>query len=164
MTTRRLMIVFAIAWLIYLARQPFSPSDWVDVTVLNVPKGIRQLYLIADGRDGPRALNWSHAKVVVDAESPRIGGQEWYRNYPADQRFAPVQWPKARRYGALAQRSDGTWELWWLGPADLEGPSVSRYILGRGTAEIRLPDESQAISASQELLKEVGLRNAPVVR
>jgi hypothetical protein len=145
------------AWgLFYVARQPFSPSDWVEIIVRNVPKGLRQIYLIADGRDGPRALNWYHSKVFV-FEEPGIDGQEWYRNYPEDQRFAPVQWQNARRYGALAQRSNGTWALWWLGPADLEGPSISRYILGGGSAEIRLPDESRAVAPSRELLKQVGV-------
>jgi hypothetical protein len=107
----------------YVVRQPFSPSDWVDVTVRNVPKGLRQIYLIADGRDGPRAFNWYHSKLIV-SEFPGIGGQEWYGNYPDDQRFAALQWQNARRYGALAQRSNGTWELWWLGLDDLESHTM----------------------------------------
>ena len=102
------------------------------------------------------ADDWYHSKVFV-IEFPGIGGQEWYSNYPEDQRVAPVQWQNARRYGALAQRSNGTWELLWLRPADLEGPSISRYIVGGGTAEVRLPDESQAVAPSRELLKQLGV-------
>src|SRR5262245_46235795 len=63
--------------------------------------------------------------VYVWTAAPRKFGQLWYREYPDDQRSAPLQWPLAKRYGALAQRSGGAWELWWFGPDDLEGPSVS---------------------------------------
>ena len=165
-TVRRLMAVVAVVGvafaLAYAARQLFAPSDWVDVTVRNVPPALRQIYLIADGPDGPRALNWYHAKVVAFTEPARMG-QLWYRNWnrPADQRFAPLQWPVAKRYGALAQRSDGAWKLWWFGPDDLEGPSVLRYILGGGTAEVRLPDESRAASPTPEFLKQVDLPDRP---
>ncbi len=165
-TVRRLMAVVAVVGvalaLASAARQPFSPSDWVDVTVRNVPPELRQIYLIADGPDGPRALDWYHAKVIAFTEPARMG-QLWYRNWnrPADQRFAPLQWPVAKRYGALAQRSDGAWELWWFGPDDLEGPSVLRYIVGGGTADVRLPDESRATSPTPEFLKQVGLPDRP---
>jgi len=73
-------------------------------------------------------------------------------NYPDDQRFAPVQWPDAERYGAQAQRRDGTWVLWWFGPDDLVRPSPARYITGGGRAEVRLPDASQARVPTQEFL------------
>jgi hypothetical protein len=161
LTLRRMMVVVAVAAVTLSlangARQLFSPSDWVDVTVRNVPPGLRQVYLIADGPDGPRALNWYFDKVVAFTAPPRIGDQQWHSNGPADQRFAPVQWPLARRYGAVAQRSDGTWELWWFGPDDLEGPSAWRYIAGGGTAEVRLPDRSRATSPTAEFLKQLGL-------
>ena len=68
----------------------------------NVPPALRQIYLIADGPDGPRALDW-YAKVVAFTEPARFG-EEWYTNRPADQRFAPVRWPLAKRYGAGATR------------------------------------------------------------
>jgi hypothetical protein len=165
LTVRRMMAIVAVAGvalaLADAARELFAPSDWVDVTVRNVPPGLRQVYLIADGPDGPRALNWYFDKVFAFTTPPRIGGQQWYSNRPADQRFAPVQWPLAERYGAVAQRSDGAWELWWLGPDDLEGPSVWRYIVGGGTAEVRLPDESRATSPTLGFLKQVGLPDRP---
>ena len=164
LTVRRMMVVVAVVAVALAlavgAQQLVSPSDWVEVTVRNVPPALRQIYLIADGPDGPRALDWYHAKVVAFTEPARFG-EEWYTNRPADQRFAPVQWPLAKRYGALAQRADGAWELWWFGPDDLEGPSVSRYIVGGGTAEVRLPDESRATSPTPEFLKHVGLPDRP---
>jgi hypothetical protein len=156
----RLGVVLAVLLLLYIMRLPFAPSDWVEVTVRNVPKGLRQIYLIADRREGVRALNTYHAKVAAFTEDPRRGGQGWYSNSPEGERFGEKQWPNAHRYGALAQRPDGTWELWWLGPADLDGPSVFRYIVGGGKAEIRLPDESRAVTPSPELLKQVGLPDA----
>jgi hypothetical protein len=160
-TASMLVVALLISGILLAAREIFSPTDWVEVTVRNVPKGLRQIYLIADGRDGVSALRFYHAKVVVDAADPRHFGAGWYWNRPEDERFAPLQWPSAHRYGALAQRSDGAWELWWLGPADLDGPSISRYLVGGGKAEVRLPAESRAVAPSQELLKQVGLPDAP---
>ncbi len=100
LTVRQMMVVVAVAGvalaLVDAIRQAFTPSDWVDVTVRNVPRGIRQIYLIADGPGGPRALNWYHAKVFAFTQ-PAIGGEQWYSNLPVDQRFAPVQWPPAVR-------------------------------------------------------------------
>ena len=164
LTVWRMMVVVAVVTVALAlavgAQQLVSPSDWVEVTVRNVPPALRQIYLIADGPDGPRALDWYHAKVFAFTQPARFG-EAWYSNRPADQRFAPVQWPLAKRYGALAQRADGAWELWWFGPDDLEGPSLSRYIVGGGTAEVRLPDESRATSPSPEFLKQVGLPNRP---
>jgi hypothetical protein len=160
-TVRRMLAIVAVVGVAFaladVARQPFAPSDWVNVTVRNVPPRLRQLYLIADGPDGARALNWYFDKLFAWTEPPRIAGQQWYSNRPADERFAPVQWPLANRYGAVAQRADGTWKLWWFGPDDLEGPSVLRYIVGGGTAEVRLPDESLATSPTPEFLKQIGL-------
>ena len=107
LTVRRMMVVVAVVAVALAlavgAQQLVSPSDWVEVTVRNVPPALRQIYLIADGPDGPRALDWYHAKVVAFTEPARFG-EEWYTNRPADQRFAPVQWPLAKRYGALAKR------------------------------------------------------------
>ena len=54
------------------ARQPFASSDWVNVTVRNVPASLRQLYLIADSPDGARALNWYFDKLFAFTEPPRI--------------------------------------------------------------------------------------------
>lgn len=34
-------LVLAALGFFYVARQPFSPSDWVEITVRNVPKGLR---------------------------------------------------------------------------------------------------------------------------
>jgi hypothetical protein len=164
LTVRRMMVIVAVVAVALAlavgAREFVAPSDWVEVTVRNVPPGLRQIYLIADGPDGPRALDWYLAKVFAFTEPARLG-QEWYWGRPADQRFAPVQWPLAKRYGALAQRSDGAWELWWFEPDDLEGPSIWRYIVGGGTAEVRLPDESRATSPTPEFLKQVGIPGRP---
>src|SRR5438270_8885024 len=107
LTVRRMMAIVAVVGVAFaladVARQPFAPSDWVDVTVRNVPPGLRQVYLIADGPEGPHALNWYSSKVFVSTEDPRKFGQLWYRKYPDDERSAPLQWPVAKRYGALAQ-------------------------------------------------------------
>jgi hypothetical protein len=160
-TVRQTMVAVAVVGialvLLDVARQPFARSDWVEVTVRNVPRGLRQFYLIADGPEGPHALNWYHSMVTVWTDDPRKCGQSWYWNYPDEQRFAPVRWPDAERFGALAQRRDGTWALWWLSPDDLVGPSPARYLVGGGRAEVRLPDASQARAPTQELLKRVGV-------
>jgi hypothetical protein len=63
--------------------------------------------------------------------------------------------------GVALALADGAWELRWFGPGDLEGPSVLRYIVGGGTAEVRLPDESRATSPTPEFLKQVGLPDRP---
>ncbi|WP_165226107.1 hypothetical protein [Aquisphaera insulae] len=164
LTVRQMMALVAVAAvvlaLVHGARELVAPSDWVDVTVRNVPPGLRQIYLIADGPDGPRAFNWYFDKLLAWTESSQLG-QNWYRNPPSGQRFGHVQWPLAGRYGAVAQRSDGTWELWWLGPDDLRGPSAMRYIAGGGTAEVRIPDESRATSPTPEFLKQLGLPDRP---
>ena len=163
LTVRRMMVVVAVVAVALAlaigAREQVAPSDWVEVTVRNVPPGLRQIYLIADGPGGPRALDWYHAKLFAFTMPARFG-EGWYHR-TADQRVADVRWPLAKRYGALAQRSDGAWEVWWFGPDDLEGPSVSRYVVGGGTAEVRLPDESRATSPPPEFLKQVGLPDRP---
>jgi hypothetical protein len=154
-------LCFAGGWLFDVIRQPFAPTDWVEVTVRNVPLDLRQIYLIADGRDGVRALNWYQSMLIVSEADPRRFGQQLSWNRPQNERFATIQWPSARRYGALAQRSDGRWELWWFGPDDLDGPSLTRYLVGGGTAEIWLPGESKAVTPSPELLKQVSLPEKP---
>jgi hypothetical protein len=74
-TVRRMMVAVAAVGialgLLEVARRPFAPADWVEVTVLNVPRGLRQIYLIADGPEGPHALNWYFCKVLVWTEDPR---------------------------------------------------------------------------------------------
>ena len=76
LTVRRMMAVVALAGvalaLADAARQLVAPSDWVDVTVRNVPPGLRQVYLIADGPDGPRALNWYFEKVFAFTPSATL--------------------------------------------------------------------------------------------
>ena len=66
LTVRRMMVVVAVVAVALAlavgAPQLVSPSDWVEVTVRNVPPALRHIYLIADGPDGPRALDWYHAK------------------------------------------------------------------------------------------------------
>jgi hypothetical protein len=49
-----------------------------------------------------------------------------------------------------------------LAPTERKGPSITRYLVGGGQAEIRLPAESQAIAPSRELLQQVGLANKPI--
>jgi hypothetical protein len=157
------MLVFVAFGVYYVVRQPFSPSDWVEVTIRNIPKGVRKIYLIADGPDGPRAFSEYRSKVVVFPVPPRFE-EEPFGDDPMYQYFDAVQWPNAHRYGALAHRSDGTWELWWLGPDERDGPSISRYIFGGGTAEIRLPDESRAMTPSRKLLQHIGVPTAAMNR
>ena len=131
------------------------------MTVRNVPRGLRQFYLVADGpggATGPQLVRF-HAHRL-EREDPREGGQMWYWNYPDDQRFAPLQWPDAER-DSPRPCPDGTWALWWFGSGDFIGPSPARYILGGGRAEFRLPDVSQATVPTRELLKRVGLPEKP---
>jgi hypothetical protein len=153
---RSLMVVVAVALFLWV-RNLFSPPDWVEVTIHRVPKGVQHLYLIADGHSGAHRLLWYHSKVLPFTSDPDSPEDEWNWNVPADQRRADVQWPHASRYGALLQRRDGSWILWWLGPADLDGPSILRYVFGGDRAEIRLPVESQASAPSKEFLDHLGL-------
>ena len=99
--------------------------------------------------------------VFPFTSEPDSTSDEWYWGVPPDRRRAAVQWPQAARYGALAQRADGSWMLWWLRPADLDGPSLLRYLFGGDRAEIRLPDESQSSVPSQEFLDHLGLSERP---
>jgi hypothetical protein len=124
--------------------------------------------MIADGPNGVRAMNFYWSMVMVYESDPRLAGQNWFgitpdnqRITPDDQRFGTVKWPEARRYGAIAQRADGKWEVWWFGKGDLEGPSLSRYVVGEGHAKIQLPDEALAVTPSKELLDHLGLPDAP---
>src|SRR4051794_20794219 len=71
-------VVVGLCTLLYLLREPFAPTDWVELTVRHVPPGTRQIYLIADRADGVRALSWYISKVIADAVDPRHGGEMWY--------------------------------------------------------------------------------------
>jgi hypothetical protein len=142
-------------------RNFFSPPDWVEVTIHRVPDGVQHLYLIAEDRAGAHRLLWYHSKVFPSTSNPNSPLDEWNWNTPADQRRGEVQWLNAIRYGALAQRRDGSWILWWLGPDDLDGPTILRFIRGGDRAEIRLRDESEASAPSEEFLDHLGLSERP---
>jgi hypothetical protein len=157
---RLLMVVVAVV-LFWWVRNLFSPPDWVEVTIHRVPAGVRHLYLIADGPEGARTLLWYYSMVFPFTSNPDSRVDEWNWNVPKDQRRGAIQWPHASRYGVLAQRQDGSWMLWWLGPGDLDGPSMLRYIFGSDRAEILLPDESRASARSQELLDHLGFSDGP---
>jgi hypothetical protein len=156
----RLSAVLAVALLIWIRNQ-FSPPDWVEVTVHRVPAGVRHLYLLADGRAGPRTLLWYHFKVIPFTSPPGSPGDEWYTNTPPDRRRGSIQWPLASRYGVLAQRRDGSWMLWWLAAGDLKGPSLLRYVFGGDRAEVTVPDEARASAPSEEFLDRLGLSERP---
>lgn len=137
-------------------RDIFSPSDWVMLTLRNVPVGAQQLYVVADRPEGIRALDFYFSMVTAHVEPARLG-HTWFPNRLEDGLVADVQWPVARRYGILCQRKDETWLLWWLDSKDRDGPSKSRYIEGGGKADIRLPDASKAVVVSRELLDQLDL-------
>ena len=135
----------------------FSPTDWVDVTVQNLPADTRQIHLIADVSGHIQALRIYHSKVLPFTEGSGQAIDQWDGGSTKGQRFGSLQWPWADRYGAVAQREDKTWILWWFRPDDIVGPPVSRWIWGGTWAEITLPEESQAVKPTMELLQGLGL-------
>jgi hypothetical protein len=139
-------------------RNFFSPPDWVEVTVQNAPSNIDGIYIIAETRAGPLPLPWYHSKVYTFTFDPRQAGSELDTGPDGVTRRADVQWIDAERYGILAQKKDGTWLLWWLGPGGRQGPSILRYLNGGGSATLRVPDDpARAEIPSEDFMRRVGL-------
>jgi hypothetical protein len=143
-----------------LISRTLSPSDWVDVTVGPLPEGYENLCLIAEDSKGTGALHWYHAKVVTFTEDPFLNGtlEGGFWDHDNDGFIvASVQWRAAKKYGVLIHRRDGDWRLWWLAPADLQRPSLTRFVFGGGKATMHLPAEDQAQIPSEQILEGLGL-------
>jgi hypothetical protein len=130
--------------LLILVHNFFSPPDWVRVKLHRLPDNVRSVFVIAENNDQIRALNWYHSKIVCFTDDPKITGQEWLPQVRGPNREGDLQWVDAKRFGVLAKDVKGRWMLWWLDSEDISGPSVFRYIVGGGQAEIRVPDTRNA--------------------
>lgn len=137
-----------------------NPSDWVDVDVEPFPRGHDDFCLIAEDARGVEALPWYRSKVLPFEEPPFLGGTFYGGSYDHDgDGFiqASVQWREAKRYGVLVRLRDDRWRLWWLGPDDVQRPSLLRFIVGGGRAVVHLPAEDRAETPTPEFLKRLGL-------
>ena len=132
------------------------------MTVGPLPDGYENFCLIAQDSGGFTALPWYHAKVFTFTEDPFMGGSLGLGFWDPDNDgfiVASVQWKEAKRYGVLSHRRDDQWRIWWLAPADLQRPSLLRFVFGGGRAVMHLPAEDSAEVPSKELLRQLGLRD-----
>jgi hypothetical protein len=160
-----LIAFLVVAIPVVLVARMISPSDWVDVTVGPLPKGYENLCLIAEDSKGISALPWYHSKVIPFTEDPFMGGTLGGGFWDPDNDgviLASVQWREAKRYGVLIHRHDDQWQLQWLGPGDVRRPSVMRFVLGGGNAEMHLPAQGRALAPSRQLLEQLGLSHEKV--
>ncbi len=134
----------------------FHPPDWVDVTVGPFPVGRWEYFLLAEDSGGVEPLAYYETKVFPftmmpgkDISGMEVSGNQWHTY--------SYQWRDASRYGVLARGGDGRWLLWWLRPDEVRGPSLLRYIVGGGTADLRIPDESRAEIPTPQFLDRLGL-------
>ena len=142
-----------IVLVVYLVFRTLSPSDWVDVAVRPMPEGIEQIILIAEDSEGVEPLDWYESKLIPFTIPAHDGG--WH-DMGSEFNYS-VQWKRARRYGVLTKHRDDRWLLWWLEPEEVTRPSLMRYVIGGGRAEIHLPGEARAEKPSREFFENVGV-------
>jgi hypothetical protein len=144
---------------IFLFCRYLSPPDWVDVSIGPFPEDIESYCLVAEDAGRVEALPWYHYKVISFPEDPSLGGGHRVNDRHG---FATesIQWKEASRYGLLIQCQDNQWRLLWLQPQEVRRPSIMRFIIGHGEAEMHLPvgiDRAQV--PSSELLKRLGFKS-----
>lgn len=103
----------------------FSPPDWVKVELVQVPSGIRVIYIVA--RDGEKIYPINIYSDMFGAEvlDSRINLM-WAKSSNGKRRSCDLQWKSADSYGILARRETGEWLLWWIAPHDMDGPPPAR--------------------------------------
>jgi hypothetical protein len=142
-----LIAPLAVSILYVIVSRLISPSDWVDVTVGPLPRDSENFCLIAEDSRGVCVIPWYHSKVFPFTEDPFMSGSlaGGFWDFDNDGFItASVQWKEARRYGVLIHRRDDQWRLWWLEPREMSRPSIIRFIVGGGKADMCLPAEARA--------------------
>jgi hypothetical protein len=150
-----IVFVVILAAIIFL-HNLFDPPDWVELHLVEVPLDVKEIYVIARGREGDTPLKWYHAKLIPFVSDAREAGQQWYWTVTGDRRKGDVQWISADSYGVLARRNSGEWVVWWLKPEDVRKPSSLRYLIGgRVRATIRTSGIETARLAPKSLTDKV---------
>ena len=84
----------------------FSPTDWVDVTVQNLPADTRQIHLIADVSGHIQALRIYHSKVLPFTEGSGQAIDQWDGGSTKGQRFGSLAVGGSIWRGCSARRQD----------------------------------------------------------
>jgi hypothetical protein len=141
-----------VAILAYGLFRGVNPSDWVDVTFEGMPPARGGYYLVADTPGGMEVMPEYHSKVFPFDDPVRLLHQR-DRLGAGGTEIDSVRWIEGRRYGLLARLEDRRWRIWWLGPNDLRGPLIFRYIVGGGSAWVRAPAVEKGEILSDEAVQ-----------
>jgi hypothetical protein len=147
----KLSIFCVILIVLILIHNVFSPPDWVELRLEQVPSDLEQVYVLVRDNDKISFLKSYHSKVFPDVSKD---GAMW-RPGNAPQLKDNVQWSVGDSYGILAQRKSGEWVVWWIGPRDISGPSPLRFVIGGGTVSMRTSGIESAIPAPKSLVNQV---------
>jgi hypothetical protein len=152
--------VIVIVGPVILVYRLLNPSDRVVVSLVNFDPSTRLFCLLADTSDGPRAMWWSHDKVVPFEMHPNEDIHSRVFDGEGRQAVRKVSWRLGSRYGVLIRDRSDRWLLLWFSPKKVHLRWF--WLIGGGKAFIDLQDKDRAEPASEQLLDAVGF--GPEVR
>jgi hypothetical protein len=142
-----------------LAYLNFNPRDWVETTIVGLPADTRFVCLVADGPQGPKAMEWYGFKLFPSSMHPNNDvGSYLDAGDPSgisQPRRQPVAWRASGRVGVLRGAEDGRWQIAWYNPPKSELGDRS-VILGGGHWAARWQDADEIQETPRNLLSSMG--------